>query len=57
VSLNFGNEPQTARVPPELSGARIVLSSNLDREGDEVRDALRLRANEGVVMSAAAARG
>ncbi|MGI8779007.1 MAG: alpha-amylase family glycosyl hydrolase [Solirubrobacteraceae bacterium] len=51
VALNLTSAPGTAR----LSG-RVRLSTRLDREGERVVGELRLRADEGVVLEAGAAR-
>jgi alpha-glucosidase len=54
VVLNFGGQMQEWRCPPEAGGARIVLSTALDREGEHVGRVLQLRPDEGVVLSACA---
>jgi alpha-glucosidase len=49
VALNLGRAP--ARFSrPGLAG-RVALSTHLDREGDRVRDAVSLRADEGVLVA------
>ena len=49
VALNFGAEPATANLEAEGLRGRLLLS-HLDREGDELRGALRLGPNEGMVI-------
>ena len=49
VALNFSSEDAEVDLPGDHHG-RIELSTHLDREGDEVRDVVELRENEGVVV-------
>ena len=49
VALNFGSDPCTISIPGESKG-QVVLSSHLDREGEESLTDLSLRGNEGVVI-------
>jgi alpha-glucosidase len=49
VALNFSGEARELRLQDGLKG-RVLLSTFLDREGGTNRGALRLRANEGVVV-------
>jgi alpha-glucosidase len=57
VALNFGNTEQSVDLPPHLPGARILLSSNMDREGEQIVGTMRLGANEGVVLSTSSTEG
>jgi alpha-glucosidase len=50
VALNLSEKP--VQVPfPELSPARIVLSTHLDREGDACERSIDLRAEEGAICA------
>jgi alpha-glucosidase len=51
VALNFSDAPQTVK---NASGAQVLISTHLDRMSREPGDTLALRANEGVVLAAAA---
>ena len=46
VALNFTGEPQTLGL-----GGEVLLSTELDRDGEAVRGELRLRPGEGVVLA------
>ncbi|MET0220492.1 MAG: alpha-amylase family glycosyl hydrolase [Tardiphaga sp.] len=46
VALNFAAEPATLRV----DGGEILMSTELDRKGENVSGALELRGNEGVIV-------
>lgn len=48
VLLNMSSEPQTATLSSE--GSRILLSTLLDRRGEEVGTDVELRGNEGVIL-------
>jgi alpha-glucosidase len=48
IALNFGGDDETA---PIVGTGTLLLSTHLDREGEAVRDQLRLRPNEGVVIA------
>jgi alpha-glucosidase len=51
VALNLGGQPQIATLtPPGLAGS-MMLSTQLDREGEPVSSELELRANEGVIIA------
>ncbi len=52
VALNFTNQPQRWILPKEVAKTTILLSTHLDREGDEVGETLELRSDEGVIFSA-----
>jgi alpha-glucosidase len=49
VALNMGGGPERVTALP--AGARILLSTHLDRDGEELGSALALRADEGVVAA------
>ena len=49
VALNMGPELIAVSFPHELFG-RVLLSSFADREGEEVRDSIDLRGNEGLLV-------
>jgi len=49
VALNFGSDPCNISIPGEERG-RVVVSSHLDRDGEENLAELPLRENEGVVI-------
>jgi alpha-glucosidase len=50
VVLNFGSSAVAFDLPSRELHGRIVLSTHLDREGDEVIEPLSLRADEGVIV-------
>jgi alpha-glucosidase len=54
VVLNFGGAMCEWRDSDAGQGMRIVLSTDLDREGEHVGSALPLRPDEGVILSAGA---
>ena len=49
VALNFGTGAGVAKFPDELAGTLLV-SSHLDRQGEDVRGGIKLRPDEGVVI-------
>jgi alpha-glucosidase len=53
VALNLGASPVSIASASIGAGRAILLSTLLDRRGEEVRGALELRANEGVILGAA----
>jgi alpha-glucosidase len=50
VALNLGHRPRQVALPADAAGARLLLSTGLDREGEAVGAELDLRAAEGVVI-------
>jgi alpha-glucosidase len=50
VALNLGIEPLTVRLESMLPDARILLSSNDDRDGEPIAREINLRANEGLII-------
>ena len=57
VALNLGNTPVAIAASSIGAGLAILLSTFLDRRGEDVQGALELRANEGVILGAAAHAG
>lgn len=50
IVLNLGEHEQHFTMPGNTNGGRIAVSTHLDREGEEIADAIRIRANEGVIV-------
>jgi len=50
TALNLGAAPTSFSVPDETSPGRVLISSFADREGEEVRARIDLRANEGLLV-------
>ena len=50
IALNLGAAPIAFSVPDETSRGRVLISSFADREGEEVRVRVHLRANEGLLV-------
>ncbi len=50
VALNLGGRPELADFGNQPLEGKLLLSSHLDREGEEVRGTIDLRPNEGVVI-------
>ena len=50
IALNLGAKPVSIASSSFGSGREILLSTFLDRRGEEVQGALDLRANEGVIL-------
>lgn len=48
IALNFSDRPQRARLPGRIG--EIVLSTELDREGEAPKTEIELRPNEGLVV-------
>jgi alpha-glucosidase len=49
VALNLSDSPQTLPLSADLVGT-VALTTHLDREGEDVRDTVKLRPDEGVVV-------
>ena len=49
IALNMGPEPIAVSFPYEGFSGRVLLSSFLDREGEQVRSSIDLRGNEGLL--------
>ena len=52
VALNMGLAPTTVLLESMAPEARVLLSSNADREGEKIARAIDLRGNEGLVIGA-----
>src|SRR5262249_55425226 len=50
VALNLGAEMATVALPVESAGAKLLLSTHGDRDGEFIGKELALRAHEGVVV-------
>jgi glycosidase len=50
VGLNLGHRAQRTALPADAAGARLLLSTALDRESEEAAAGVDLRPSEGVVM-------
>jgi alpha-glucosidase len=55
VALNLGNEPVSVRSDTIGPGGEILLSTSMDRQGEEIGETLELRGNEGVILGPARA--
>jgi alpha-glucosidase len=53
IALNLGADPVAVTSSAIGFGKQIVLSTFLDREGEEIEGVLDLRGNEGVILGAA----
>jgi alpha-glucosidase len=49
ILLNLSHEPETIRLPQEAGGARILLSTHLDREG-QISAVVEVRPSEGMII-------
>jgi len=50
VALNFGADPHELSLDSLAACGRMILSTHLDRDGDDPVRSVGLRANEGVIM-------
>jgi alpha-glucosidase len=50
VALNLSDEPAAVEFTSASIKGRVLLSSHLDRQGEETRSTLNLRSHEGVVL-------
>jgi alpha-glucosidase len=50
ILLNFGHEPQAARLPDDAPQGRVLLSTGLDRDGETVGPQVALRPDEGLIV-------
>ena len=57
IALNLGPEPVSVAPGSIGFGREILLSTFLDREGEEIQGTLDLRGNEGVILSRSAQAG
>jgi alpha-glucosidase len=53
IALNLGKEPRVASIAVDDIAGKLLLSSHLDREGEEIRGSIDLRPNEGMVFELA----
>ena len=54
IALNMTDEPHALLLQQPLGAGRILISTHLDRDGEEVGDELDLRADEGVILDLSA---
>ncbi|HLH87245.1 MAG TPA: alpha-amylase family glycosyl hydrolase [Xanthobacteraceae bacterium] len=52
VALNLGNEPLAIALEAMPPQARVLVSSNADRDGEEIARDIHLRGNEGLIIGA-----
>lgn len=52
IALNFATAPDAVPLPDDLQAARVLLSSGLERGGEDVRGTLHLDCEEGVILRA-----
>jgi alpha-glucosidase len=57
VALNLGHTPQAAPTPTLAANGTIVLSTHLDREGEQLGPTITLRPDEGLVVALGEGRG
>jgi alpha-glucosidase len=50
IAVNMGPEPIAVSFPDAKLSGRVVLSSFLDREGEEMLASINLRGNEGLLV-------
>jgi glycosidase len=50
VAINFSDQPADYALSSDMAEARLLLSSLLDGSGRPVKDTLRLRPHEGVIV-------
>ena len=50
IALNFGTANQRLALPPDASGGRLLLSTELDRKQEAVSAQIELRPAEGVIL-------
>lgn len=53
IALNFTNQAQKWPLPMETEAIIVLLSTHMDREGEEVDNHLLLRSDEGVMLRVA----
>jgi alpha-glucosidase len=49
IVLNFSHQPQTVTLEPEQARGSVLISTNLDREGERFEKTLTLHGDEGVI--------
>jgi alpha-glucosidase len=52
VALNLGREPLSVRLQQVVPAARVLLSTDADRDGERIAHQLDLRGNEGLIIGA-----
>lgn len=50
VLLNFGEQSRRHSLPPDLTGARLLLSTGLDRDAEALQGEMTLRPSEGLLI-------
>ena len=50
IAVNFGTANQRLALPPDASGGRLLLSTELDRKQEVVSAQIELRPAEGVIL-------
>jgi hypothetical protein len=50
VVLNLGTEPADFQMPAGTGGGKIVVCTAVQREGEEVAEAIEVQGNEGMVV-------
>ena len=50
VALNFSDEARNLQLTAQRDSCEVVLSTNLDRQGEEKLTGLTLRGNEGIIV-------
>jgi alpha-glucosidase len=50
IALNLGSKPIAVSFPAQRLSSRVLVSSFADRDGEEVRDSIDLRCNEGLLV-------
>jgi alpha-glucosidase len=50
VALNLGHDTQRLKLPEDATGAQLLLSTGLDREGEKPDSSVELRPAEGIIL-------
>jgi alpha-glucosidase len=50
ILLNLGHQSERVPLPDDAGGGQILLSTYLDRDGERVESAVRVRADEGIII-------
>jgi alpha-glucosidase len=50
IALNFGNSPQRLTLPDDVGNARVLLSTQLDRDDEVANGGTNLRPAEGIIL-------
>lgn len=51
ILLNLGHQPETIALPEDARGGHILLSTNLDRDGEQVESVITIRRDEGLILT------